>query len=147
MPRLELLEGGKRTTAPPRYATVPGLRKGSASKCNIKRASPMGAPRLSLSKPCLRSFYFVMKKTRYAQFVPLNPNLVKKPPITVNKELCKQMTNLFTPSEERGGEGLMIIPEPSLPGTNLQLENFAQGTRSNSRALCSGFGLKQRAQG
>jgi len=23
---------------------VPGLRKGNASKCNIKRASPMGAP-------------------------------------------------------------------------------------------------------
>ena len=36
--------GGATGLLPPRYATVPGLRKGNASRCNIKRASPMGAP-------------------------------------------------------------------------------------------------------
>ena len=43
---MELPGGGKRTTGPPplRYATVPALRKGNASRCNIKRAYPMGAP-------------------------------------------------------------------------------------------------------
>ena len=35
--------GGK-STAIPRNATVPGLKKGNASRCNIKRASLMGAP-------------------------------------------------------------------------------------------------------
>ena len=44
MALLELPGGGKRTTSPPRYATVPGLRKGNASRCNIKRASPHGCP-------------------------------------------------------------------------------------------------------
>ena len=43
MPRLEL-PGGATGLLPPRYATVPGLRKGNASRCNIKRASLMGAP-------------------------------------------------------------------------------------------------------
>ena len=33
---------------PPWYATVPGLRKGNARRCNIIRASPHGCP-LSLS--------------------------------------------------------------------------------------------------
>ena len=42
-PPLPELRGGNRTTAP-WYATVPGLRKGNASRCNIKRASLMGAP-------------------------------------------------------------------------------------------------------
>jgi len=36
--------GGKRTTTPLRYTPVPDLRKGNAIRCNIKRASPMGAP-------------------------------------------------------------------------------------------------------
>ena len=35
--------GARGLLPPPRYATVPGLRKGNASKCK-KRASPMGAP-------------------------------------------------------------------------------------------------------
>ena len=43
VPRLEL-PGGATGLLPPRYATVPGLRKGNASRCNIKRASLMGAP-------------------------------------------------------------------------------------------------------
>ena len=42
-PRLELPEGA-RGLLPPWYATVPGLRKGKASRCNIKRASPHGCP-------------------------------------------------------------------------------------------------------
>ena len=33
---------------PPRYTTVPDLRKGNPSRCNIKRASPMDAPPLPL---------------------------------------------------------------------------------------------------
>ena len=37
-------QGGATGLLPPRYATVPGLRKGNASRCNIKRASLMGAP-------------------------------------------------------------------------------------------------------
>jgi len=36
--------GGKRTPTPLRYTPVPDLRKGNAIRCNIKRASPMGAP-------------------------------------------------------------------------------------------------------
>ena len=47
MPRLEL-PGGATGLLPPRYATVPGLRKGNTSRCNIKRASLMGAPSQSL---------------------------------------------------------------------------------------------------
>jgi len=43
VPCLEL-PGGATGLLPPRYATVPGLRKGNASRCNIKRASLMGAP-------------------------------------------------------------------------------------------------------
>jgi len=37
-------QGGQEDYCPPRYATVPGLRKGNVSRCNNKRASPMGAP-------------------------------------------------------------------------------------------------------
>ena len=47
-PRLELSRGQEDYYLPPRYATVSGLKKGNASRCNIKIASPMGAP-LSLS--------------------------------------------------------------------------------------------------
>ena len=43
MPRLEI-PGGATGLLPPKYATVPGLRKGNASRCNIKRDSLMGAP-------------------------------------------------------------------------------------------------------
>ena len=43
MPRLEL-PGGATGLLPPRYATVPDLRKENASRCNIKRASLIGAP-------------------------------------------------------------------------------------------------------
>jgi len=43
VPRLEL-PGGATGLLPSRYVTVPGLRNGNASRCNIKRASLMGAP-------------------------------------------------------------------------------------------------------
>ena len=43
MPRLEI-PGGATGLLPPRYTTAPGLRKGNASRCNIKRASLNGAP-------------------------------------------------------------------------------------------------------
>jgi len=36
--------GRQEDCPPPRYATVPGLRKGNASRCNIKRASPRECP-------------------------------------------------------------------------------------------------------
>jgi len=36
--------GGQEDNCPPRYTTLPDLRKGNASRCNIKRASPSYAP-------------------------------------------------------------------------------------------------------
>ena len=41
---MELPGGARGLLPPPRYTTVPDLRKGNASRCNIKRASPMDGP-------------------------------------------------------------------------------------------------------